>query len=509
MPDTNLIHLEEAHRLRRENKPLAALEAYAAVIHAAPDLADAYIARGALLADLRAFDQALVDQQRAIELSPGDIAPRFALVRTLQAKGDFAGAERCCRDALAMEDQSAHGWELLGCVMQTTGRFAEAADCFRRSLAIQPSGAVSMLLAQMPGQNDSADMRRLIDLLARPELSVVDRVAAGFALGNLLDDADRYDEAFAACSSANALFKEWSAGQGHRFEFEALKRLVDESIETFTPQFFQDRSDFGQPSELPVFIVGMPRSGTSLVEQIAASHSRVFGAGELTEIGLIRQRLAGMDPADAPRHWHRHSARVHLGKLALMGGDALRVTDKMPANLLYLGLINVLFPTARIIFCQRDPRDTCLSCFFQKFDKHNLMFSYDLADCARQHHEMDRLTAHWQRVLPLRMLTVQYEQLVGNLESQSRRLIDFLGLDWEPGCMDFHRTNRPVLTRSVWQVRQPIYSRSVGRWKRYEKHLPASLLAKLAGPKLPVAGFTPDVADLGEACLRVGIEQVD
>jgi hypothetical protein len=154
-----------------------------------------------------------------------------------------------------------------------------------------------------------------------------------------------------------------------------------------------------------------------------------------------------------------------------MGGDSARVVDKLTANVLHLGLIATMFPNARVIFCHRDPRDTILSCFFQQFEKNNLMFTYDLNDCVRQYNEQLRLTAHWKEVLPIRMLDMQYEQLVGDLENQSRRLIEFMGLEWESNCLEFHKTDRPVLTRSFWQVRQPIYTRSVGRWKHYEKHL--------------------------------------
>jgi hypothetical protein len=153
-----------------------------------------------------------------------------------------------------------------------------------------------------------------------------------------------------------------------------------------------------------------------------------------------------------------------------LGGSALRVTDKMPANVELLGLIATLFPKARVIVCRRDPRDTCLSCFFQRFSDGNL-FSFNLADCGQHHFHTDRLIAHWLNVLPLQILQVPYEGLVLDLEGQSRRIINFLGLPWNPACLDFHRTQRTVQTSSDWQVRQPIYTRSVGRWRNYERHL--------------------------------------
>jgi hypothetical protein len=159
----------------------------------------------------------------------------------------------------------------------------------------------------------------------------------------------------------------------------------------------------------------------------------------------------------------------------------------MPGNILHLGLIATLFPGARIILCRRDARDTCLSCYFQHFDPKNLhLYLYDLADCAQQYVQSDRLAAHWLKVLPLKILEVQYESLVAQQETESRRLIDFLGLPWEPACLNFHRASRSVYTASVWQVRQPMYASSVGRWRHYEKHL-GPLIEALASTD----GITP------------------
>lgn len=229
-------------------------------------------------------------------------------------------------------------------------------------------------------------------------------------------------------------------------------------------------ADWGNSSELPVFIVGMPRSGTSLVEQIAASHSRVFGAGEIRDIGALAAETA---PAIAAkdRALIRQRADAHIERLRALGDDALRVTDKLPDNLFQLGVIATLFPGARVIFCRRDPRDLCLSCYFQKFAAGQLLFSYDLADCAKRLIETERLAAHWARVLPLRRHEIRYEDIIADLEGESRRFIDFLGLAWEPGCLDFHRTKRVVATASAWQVRQPLYDRSIGRWRNYRRHL--------------------------------------
>jgi hypothetical protein len=320
-------------------------------------------------------------------------------------------------------------------------------------------------------------------------------VDAGFALGKLLDEAERFDEAFAAYAHANTLFRKDRAAAGEQYDAAKMRRTVDWIIECFTPAFFAERRGWGNLSELPVFIVGMPRSGTTLVEQIAASHPAVYGAGELRDVEKLSVGLADRNDRAAGWQWDAAStaaaANAHVERLRSLAGDggrgnAIRVTDKMPGNLLHLGLIACLFPKARVIVCRREPRDNCLSCFFQHFarkDPH--LYSYDLVDCGREYIEMDRLVDHWTGSPPLKMLELRYEELVADQEAQSRRLIDFLGLPWDPACLAFHRTKRTIVTASVWQVRQPIYARSVGRWRHYQSHL-GPLLDVLAGARCTI-----------------------
>ena len=218
----------------------------------------------------------------------------------------------------------------------------------------------------------------------------------------------------------------------------------------------------------------MPRSGTTLVQQIAAGHPLVHGAGELQAVSQIATELGGADLDAAVARWNpdsiKQAANRHLDRLQSLNSNASRIIDKTPGNLHLLGLIALLFPFARVILCRRDPRNTCLSCYFQAFAG-GATFSSDLRHCGHYQLENDRLMDHWIRVRPLVMLEVQYEKVVADLESQSRRLIDFLGLPWDSACLEFHRAKTTVLTPSVWQVRQPIYQRSVGRWRHYERHL--------------------------------------
>jgi tetratricopeptide (TPR) repeat protein len=480
--------LAEAHNnLGNALRGLGRFEEAAAALHRAAQLEPDSAARqtnfGNVLADLRRFEEAVKRYRRAIELNPGFVPAHFGLATRLRLSGDMEAAVESYRTALSLSPGQPLVWNDLGRALRALGHFDEAVGAFRRALAINPdfADAYRNLATCRELAAGEMEITRLSALSERPDLPIEERAAAGFAIAKALDDAERFDEAFAEYDRANHVYAAWLAAAGQRFDAEMLHRQIDEKIAAFTPMFFDSIADWGSPSELPVFIVGMPRSGTSVVEQIAASHSRVFGAGELTDIGEIAAELDPLpDASGRQAATVRRFADKHLTRLAALDGRAHRVIDKLPDNVFELGVIATLFPAARIIFCRRDPRDICLFCYFQKFTAGQLVFSYDLADCARRYLETERLTAHWRNVLPLRMLDVEYETLVGDIEGESRRLISFLGLDWEPACLDFHRTKRTVTTASSWQVRQPLYAHSVGRWRNYERHLAPLLSVLLA-----------------------------
>jgi tetratricopeptide (TPR) repeat protein len=455
-----------------------------------PDSFDLQINLANVLLELRRFGAAAACYRRGIEIDPRQVRAHRGLATSLRAAGDISSAIARYRDALALSPSEAPLWNDLGRCFLALGRLDEAIEAFRRALALDAdlADAYRNLAACRLLPTDDQEMARVAGLAERTDLPIEERATAGFAVAKALDDADRYDEAFVTYDSANRLYRAARAAAGDRFDAAALARQIDGLIADFTPAFFAAVSGWGNPSDLPVFIVGLPRSGTTLVEQIAASHSRVFGAGELREIGETAAELGAPWTQAAVRR----AADAHLERLSALGGDADRIIDKLPDNIFMLGVIATLYPAARIIFCRRDPRDIGVSCYFQKFSAGSLTFSYDLADCGRRIRETERLAAHWHRVLPLRWLDIHYESLVADLEGESRRLIEFLGLAWEPSCLDFHRTLRAVQTASSWQVRQPLYHRSVGRWRHYERHL-GPLLAELASsntedPAMPDKG---------------------
>jgi tetratricopeptide (TPR) repeat protein len=439
---------------------------------------------GHVLTELKRPEEALEHLEKAASIEPGDATIRLRISAAHFYCGDPHASEAACRQALALEPNVGSYWSLLGQILRALGRFDEARNCFQHALELDPGspsayGGLAVLGEQADSEDQLVCLQGRLDDVAHPTTT---RADAGFALGLLLDNAERHDEAFAAFAQANTLYREMLAASGEGHDREAFRRRVDNLIETCTPDFYAMIGEDGNPSEMPVFVVGMPRSGTSLVEQIAATHSRVAGAGELPDIGRIvgaveahglGRHVDELDPDFAAR-----LARGYSARLATLSGGAPRVIDKMPDNILHLGLLAVLFPAARVIICRRDPRDIALSCYFRRFDQ-PIPWAYDLIDCGHRALEIERLADHWRRVLPLRMLTIDYEALVADLEGESRRLIAFLGLDWEPACLHFHETDRPILTASGWQVRQPLFTSSVGRWRRYERHM-RPLLGMLA-----------------------------
>lgn len=438
-----------------------------------------------VLMELDRLDESLACHERALALKSDDASFFNARGMTRVRKGDMWSAEADFRRATELNPQSPDGWVGLGWSLRLLGRFKEADDCFAKVREIDPGRveAYRHLATTGPEEGGEEARERLIAQLAHPATSDKDRIIAGFALGRQLDNAERYDEAFAQYRAANALVHAGHAAAGIRFDADAFRRRIDLLIEHYPPDAFPE--PIGDPSELPVFIVGMPRSGTTLTEQIAASHSQVHGAGELQDIGRIADALAGEGKRRVAAHQAdaelaARLAHGHLMRLRQQAKGAVRAIDKMPDNILCLGMIAQIYPGARVIFCTRDPRDIGLSCYFQNFSEGLHPFAYDLADCGRRTAQTNRVMAHWRRALPLRMHEVNYETLVADLEGESRKLIAFLGLEWEPACLEFHRTERSVTTVSHWQVRQPLYSRSVHRWRHYESHL-APLLQGLDG----------------------------
>jgi tetratricopeptide (TPR) repeat protein len=463
-----------------------AVAAWRAALAMEPDSADSHFQLGMLLSQTEQTEAAHACFTQAVRLQPDNPLFRAALGGALSRLADGEGAVAEFSAALATAPEMQHAWIGLAWAQRSLGRFDEAEAALEKLSQLAPhrADAYRHLVSNSTGadQANAETLRRLAAAFEKTQTPPRERVSAGFALGRLLDEAGAHEAAFERYAAANQLVQDCWAREWSRYDAASFSGLVDRLIETYSPAFL-DEAASGLMSDQLVFVVGMPRSGTTLVEQICASHSQVFGAGELHDIGRIAREVGGRrDAVLAPRQAAPADAlalaRAHLRRLAERSGGAARVIDKMPDNILQVGLIASLFPRARIILCRRDPRDVALSCFFQLFSEGLMHFSYDLATCGHRCREVDRLSDHWALTLPGRVMRLDYESLVADLEGQSRRLIDFVGLAWEPACLAFHLTQRTVNTASQWQVRQPLYSRSVGRWRRYKPFL-SPLLAAL------------------------------
>lgn len=349
---------------------------------------------------------------------------------------------------------------------------------FRRAIALRPGWVfpVEALLALIRSRASAEDMGLAQAILDDTQRPPQEHAMAAFGLGKVLDAKGEYEQAFSAWVQANEARKR----QVGTFDRDRMTDYIDRLIATFTPERLASLRTGGLDDPRPVFVVGMPRSGTSLVEQILAAHPEVYGYGELVEIEAMKQRILAR--SGSIKRWPEvvediepaltgEVATGYFDALARRSAvDARRVVDKAPNNFFHLGLIAAAFPQSRIVWCRRDPRDVCLSIYAENFAL-NQTHATDLSDLAFYFREYMRLMAHWQAVLGEQIYSCVYEEMVAESDVQSRNLVEAVGLPWHQACASFHRVERPVLTPSRWQVRRPIYNDSKQRWKRYEAQL--------------------------------------
>jgi tetratricopeptide (TPR) repeat protein len=414
-------------------------------------------------------EEAAASFQRVLDLEPAHVAAHLGLAAALRQQRRVVEAQAICERALALAPRSAEAVWLLGELRGDLGAFPEAQALYRRAIEIDPSfpSAFSSMALQRKMTAADAPWQTGVESLLAKGLPLAHAIGLRYALGKYFDDLGRHDDAFRHYRMANELTKRYGAV----YDGEKLTRRIDKLIATFGARFMSTPPR-ASLSEKPVFVLGMPRSGTSLAEQILASHPAVFGAGEISfwddAFGAYDPHgWAGEDGAKALSA----IADEYLARTAQAPAGALRVVDKMPANFLYAGLIHAVFPRARIIHLRRHPIDTCLSIYFQNF-LNAAAFCNDLEYLAHYYREYVRITDHWRAVLPATtFLEVPYEDLVADQERWTRRMLEFIDLPWEPRCLEFHRAERVVITASKWQVRQRINAASVGRWRNYQRYV--------------------------------------
>jgi tetratricopeptide (TPR) repeat protein len=469
------------HRLRALGQFVEARAQYTEALQIAPDTALLHFLIGACDWAAGQRDAARLSLETAVRLDPRMAAAHEALGQWFLQEGMTDRAMESTRKALELSPHDDSVAASLAFVLEASGDLDEAWELTRR--LIVDRGYAPPLLAglygRMAGPRGQAEpalevvTRVLQEKQSTPDMPPRVEAAVRHAAAGLLDRLGRYDEAFFHTQRANLLRKP-------RYDPATTQRDVDRLIAYFTAQRVRCLPRATYRSDRPVLVVGMPRSGTSLVEQILASHPQAFGAGELDFVNRIF--YGTLDMLSAPVGEYPECldtltvaeadgmAQIYLEPLASFNTSAARIIDKMPLNFLQLGLVALLLPDARVIHCRRDPLDTCLSCFMTDFINGHL-YKYDLGHCGHFYRQYERLMAHWKSVLELRILDVQYEDVVADPEGQARRMVEFIGLPWDQRCLRFHETKRPVATASGQQVKVPIYKRSVGRWRNYEKHL--------------------------------------
>lgn len=466
--------------LQQQGKIAEAIACYREALRLEPEYIHAHSNLGMALIEEEKWDEAAGCFDRSLKLDPHHPEAHNGLGLVHNEQGRCQEALASFRAALAARPAFPSALVNLAQFHKQEGDLEAAEAAFREALRADPAHvrALSALAALLRGRLPAADCSALEEMLSRATLADTDRAPAHFALAQVYDAQGHYAKAAWHSQCANALRLAFWQGRGQLYDPVEHEAFVGRLMAVFTPEFFRRVQGYGLDTDRPVFVFGLPRSGTSLIEQVLASHSEVFGAGELpfgeeTFTSLAAMK-GGTPPLEALEDIDADTVgrlgRRHLERLLSVNATAQHVVDKMPDNYLYVGFLATLFPRARFLHCRRDLRGTALSCWMADFV--GIRWASDPHSIATRFREYERLMAHWRSVLPGRIFEVQYEEFVGDLAAMARRLIDWCGLEWQPACLEFHKTRRPVRTASAAQVRQPLYKHSVQRWKHYELLLP-------------------------------------
>jgi tetratricopeptide (TPR) repeat protein len=415
--------------------------------------------------------------RHALRLKPNFTEARINLGLTLMLLGRLREAKGCFVKALKTAPRDVHALHGIAQIAQLEGRFDEAELNFKRIIELNPKMAKAWAgLAGTRKMTDAdGEWLKRAEEIAASCVDPFEEANLRFAMGKFCDDVNDFPRAFENFKRGNDLLK----SPAKHYDAKARSRSIDELIRVYGHDSISKFGSAGSSSEKPVFVVGMPRSGTSLAEQIIATHPAAYGVGELQFWNRLVFENPGMAKDVLNEADRLKVAEKYLGVLEKFSPTASRIVDKSPENANFLGLIYSAFPKARVIYMRRDPIDNCLSCYFQQFPT-GLDFAFDLSDLAHYYREHLRIMAHWRAVLPPGfILEVPYEELVADQEAWSRKMLDFIGLEWDPRVLEFHTNKRQVVTASAWQVRQKVYQTSVGRWRNYEKFIgPLKALGK-------------------------------
>ncbi|HEX3709260.1 MAG TPA: tetratricopeptide repeat protein [Pseudolabrys sp.] len=461
----DLDRLDEAETLLRR---ALAIEARSDKIH---------IHFGTVLVDQNKAVEAQAAAERALALNPKSHDAINLMGRVAFDRGDLPAALDYYQRAIVLKPDLADAYNNMGNALKELGRLREAHDAYCKSIEIDPniSGVYVNLADSKKFKHGDAHLSIMERMAATAGSSRIDRMHLDFALGKAYADMKDYDRSFGHLLAGNAAKRATTA-----YDEEQAFALFDRVEQVFSPTLITEKTGGGEVSARPIFIIGMPRSGTTLIEQLLASHPAVHGAGELKIFNDVVLTVRGPDGKTLPypefvpaldARSLREIGAEYVKRLAAIAPDGERVTDKMPSNYYFAGLIHLALPNATIVHAMRDPVDTCVSCFSKLFAAEQ-NHTYDLAELGRYYTRYHGLIEHWRRVLPPgRILDVRYEDVVADLEGQARRILSHCGLPWDDRCLAFHKTDRPIRTASATQVRQPIYKTAIGRWRAYDKFL--------------------------------------
>ncbi|MDH3762105.1 MAG: sulfotransferase [Gammaproteobacteria bacterium] len=490
-----------------------AVNHYQLALEARPGFADCRINLADTLVDCGDFDSAIDHYQQVLELEPYNAAVHNQLGLAFTARGDNDSAissfelaleqdplllearlnmgkinlecdphqaENWFKSVLDIEPKSVDGYYWLGILFQTLGKFERASNYLQQASRIDPEYSFAWYRLSLdrnfrPSPQQLEILQRQFERKVEASPDDDNLIELDFTLGRFHEQRGDFAASFKHYQHGNRL-----KSRKDHFDRDLHDAQIDNVINIFDDAFFRQRSGWGIDSELPLFVIGMPRSGTTLIQQILAAHTRIHGAGELP---LMLELASSLSPKqqDTPNSHARRVAALEqhqvlqialdqLEQMQSLAPEASHIVDKLPGNYFRLGLIRLLFPKAVIIHCRRDPMDTCWSCYQQNFES-GLNFSNDLQNLGHAYCGYRRLMAHWHRLFPGQILDVDYENLVMDPETTSRKLLQHCAVEWQPRVLDYHKFEQPVNTASLWQARQPVYQSSIGRWKSYRKYL--------------------------------------
>ncbi len=415
--------------------------------------------------------------EKALAMDPGFLEARMNLADSYQQAGNIEYAISYYQRIMSDHREFADAKYLLANLLKSQGKFSQAADYYQQIIARQPDYTQAhVTYSGIHKYKDKTDphIRLMLDLYQKNDLKAENRIHLAFALAKAFEDIEDYQQAFKYLATGNDLrYKEFN------YHIESDESLIQSIIQTFTREALSHLQVNAQNSAKPIFVVGMPRSGTSLVEKIISSHSDVYAAGELDYMfalgsGLFLKQSENYEfkPLDAySKSSFEKVGKIYLEKINLLNNQAERITDKMPFNMMMIGLIKIALPNAKIIHCVRDAKDTCLSIYKQNFTTGNYRFGYHLKTVGQFHNQYRMLMKHWHEVMPGAICDIGYEALTQNPEHEIRNLLAACDLDWQESCLNFDKSAGIVKTASSYQVRQPMYTSSVMLWEKYQEFL--------------------------------------